>query len=93
MAAIIVSHVLVPSAIRAQMYAEWCTGPGTSHNCFFTLEQCRAAVSGVGGVCNRHPSHVVKHSHKTKIHDEIYKDSLKRIPDSQEEFDPWRNAR
>jgi len=39
---------------RADPY-RWCAqynGPGASTNCYFlTLEQCEAAISGVGGLC------------------------------------------
>jgi hypothetical protein len=42
-------------------YASWCayyTGKGT--NCgFHSYDQCRAAVSGVGGTCSPNPSAAV----------------------------------
>jgi uncharacterized protein DUF3551 len=51
--------LLIPSNSDAQRYDpyRWCAQYGGSdgdggRNCgFITLEQCRAAISGVGGVC------------------------------------------
>ena len=54
--------VLPFTSIDAQaQYASWCayyTGKGT--NCgFHSYDQCRAAVSGVGGTCSPNPSAAV----------------------------------
>jgi hypothetical protein len=49
---------LLPDTAQADPY-RWCaryTLPGGPSNCYFmTLEQCRAAVSGVGGYCGPNP--------------------------------------
>jgi hypothetical protein len=50
--------VFTPTAGQADPY-QWCAyyagrGGGNGSNCgFVTLEQCRAAISGVGGSCER----------------------------------------
>ena len=48
-----------PQSAKADPYP-WCAnlsdGFGGARNCyFFTLEQCRATVSGVGGFCEPNP--------------------------------------
>jgi hypothetical protein len=35
----------------------------------------------------------LKAKHQNKTHDKKYKDALKSVPDSDETFDPWKNAR
>jgi hypothetical protein len=35
----------------------------------------------------------VKAGHHKKLHEKIYRDRLDSIPDSNEEFDPWKDAR
>jgi hypothetical protein len=41
--------------VKAQ--AAWCAyyGPSTSNCGFYTLKQCQADVSGIGGWCQRNP--------------------------------------
>ena len=59
--AVIGALILEPTPAGAQGYRlyPWCayyTGRMGASNCYFsTYEQCRAAVSGVGGSCNVNP--------------------------------------
>ena len=61
-AAIFVAFALVTPA-RAEVYYPWCAmygggnyGAGTTVCSFNTFEQCRATVSGMGGMCQQNPA-------------------------------------
>jgi hypothetical protein len=50
---------LLLSTIRAHADGTWCAqygSPGGGTNCgFYSFQQCRATVSGIGGFCMRNP--------------------------------------
>jgi Protein of unknown function (DUF3551) len=55
---LVLGATLAP-ATAAHAQGAWCAyygGPGGGTNCgFYTLQQCRAALSGIGGTCSPSP--------------------------------------
>jgi len=54
---LVVAVVLVPDIAAIAKEPAWCAAyRNGSNNCgFYTYEQCMAAISGIGGFCNRNP--------------------------------------
>ena len=65
------------STADAEQLYPWCayySGLFSATNCGFdTLEQCRAAISGIGGMCQPNPAYPATEKkaakHRRKIHD------------------------
>jgi hypothetical protein len=58
-ALIALALVTLPFGCSDASAAPWCANyaPDNGTNCgFYTIEQCRAAISGVGGHCTPNPS-------------------------------------
>jgi Protein of unknown function (DUF3551) len=59
-AALLASLASFSSPVRAEVAYRWCAQYSGRHggatNCgFVTLEQCRAAIGGIGGICYENP--------------------------------------